>query len=1187
MFTSLLGFEILYQIKQRLFIGFSFLFLFFGIVTGSRSYTMAKVAINSAYQISYNTALFSLGCVFAIMFFAISGMLRDRQYKIESILYSTSIKKHQFFFSRFLGILVFSLLAFSFTLIGFALGNLMPGVDPEKLAAFNLVHYFWTWCIFVLPNVFICTAIIFAVCTLSKNNIATYISAVSIYALYMLCAVFLNSPLLANAIPPSPENLVLASLADPFGLSAFFEQTQFWTPFQKNNQLVSFSGYFMWNRIIWISISTLILAATYKLFSFRNINQKIKKTETAIFEKIEIKSYQPVSTVTNIKTQYYSFLSSLKIELINVFKSLPFLALMLIWIVIVFTEIYSRINQGGGYNDSLYPTSNLMIWLINDPFDFVSLILIVFYSGELIWRERNINFSNIIDATPTSNTVFFLSKFLTLLLLPAILIGTSVLMAIGFQIAKGYYQFEFGQYLSMFYYSGIWITFFILVALFIQSLVNNKYLGMVIMGLIFIFFGSPIAADFGFQHPLVQIGNFPQMVYTNMTGYGDYAKPFHHYAVYWISLGTILSLLSFKLWRRGTIHKFSFRLKQVFSNWGKWQLTAIAILGILFIASGSTIFYNTNILNEFLTVEDQLDYRESYERKYKKYDSLERLYPVNMKTAVDIYPDEGKFIIKSDYLLENKSDTLIKQVLISARESIKNLSLENATLIEEDTFFDTYLFKLNEPLLPGQQLKYAYEVIKEKTGFETSTTIVKNGSYILHTSFEPILGYRSSREIKNNFERKKRGLPALKKETPQEDHLHQHEASIGKLFFETIVSTQANQTAIAPGKLIKQWTANDRNFYHYKTDKEVTPLLGYFSANYKTQKSVHRGISIEQYYHPSHDYNIDNIENSAKQALDYCIENFGEYPMDHLRIAEIPSHWGFGGQAMPGTISMVEDKLYLLDNRNPEHFDLVAKRTIHEVAHQWWGGVFLPKMTDGATFFLEGLAKYTEAVVMENTHGKRAIWQLSETSNRRYFQGRTYDSEPEPPLYFNDGQDYLAYGKSYTVMLAMKELIGEAQVNTAIRNVLNKHKDDIELSAITLELLDEFYLVSPKKYHILIDDWFKRIITYDLKVDQASYKKLADGNYEVTVNVSSKRFKTIDTGEAIDISIDEPIQIGLLKEHPESIDETDPILYLKAHQINQEKMQFKVIVNEIPLYISIDPFGTRLDANRVDNLIRL
>ena len=98
-------------------------------------------------------------------------------------------------------------------------------------------------------------------------------------------------------------------------------------------------------------------------------------------------------------------------------------------------------------------------------------------------------------------------------------------------------------------------------------------------------------------------------------------------------------------------------------------------------------------------------------------------------------------------------------------------------------------------------------------------------------------------------------------------------------------------------------------------------MIAYFSADYATKKTTYKGISIEQYYDAAHDFNIEGIENSIKETLDYCQENFGTYNLDHIRIAEIPSHWSFGGYALPGVISMVEDRLYLSDVSNKDTFN--------------------------------------------------------------------------------------------------------------------------------------------------------------------------------------------------------------------------------------------------------------------------
>ena len=1184
MFKKLLSFEVFYQLKQRAFPIFALLFLALGIFVGRQGFAPSGVDFNSGYQVYFYASIFTLGSVFITMFFAISGMLRDRQHHMEQLIYSTSIKKFQFFWSRFLGTFVFSVLAFTPYLIGFALGVSFSNLDPERIGAFNLMTYLQPWLYMVLPNIFICTSLIFSVSTLSKNNTATYVSAVFIYMLYFVSAIFLNSPLIAQSVPASPESMAIAALADPFGIAAFFEQSQYWTPFQKNNELISFSGLFMGNRILWILGSLGILLLTYTLFSFRTLSKKVKKAPKMKKETKETIAYKPIEALHNFKSQRTAFVSLLKIELQGVFKSLPFIAVLIMWSFIVFSEIYSTVIGGGAYNESMYPFTNILIELIISPLSIFSLILIVFYSGELVWKERGLNFNTIIDATPVMNSVFFLSKFITLLLLPTILIVTGIVICIGFQSFLGYTNFELDLYASLFYFEGITMLVFCMIAMFVHSLVKNKYMGMGIFGLIAII--SMKASLFGLEHPLTSIGFLPNPSYTNMNGFNGITKLYHHLSLYWVALGGMLTLITFKLWQRGNIASLRYQLSTLKYNWTKGQVMTIAVFGMVFIGAASLVYYNNNILTSYETTSDNLDSREQYERKFKQYQDLERLYPIAIKTEVAIFPSEEMYTVKADYIIKNKSNQAISQVFLTERIPLQSIKIEQAELIMHDTVFGTYLFEFKNAIKPQQTLKYSFETKKVLKGYETDRTIIKNGTYITHRNFDPF-HYGRGIEITDPMERQKRNLPKREEIIETDSHIAIEDNRMGKIDFETIISTQNNQVALSSGTLLKEWTKENRKYYHYKSNTKIVPTMAYFSADYETRKTIYKGIPIEQYYDASHEFNVEQIETSIKNTLDYCIENFGAYAFDDIRFAEIPGHWPFGGFAHPGLVSMVEDRLYLVDNRDSEAFNLVAKRTIHEVAHQWWGHAITPKIVDGGAIFVEGFAKYTEAVIMEQEYGKGAVFQLSETANRRYFRGRAYANTLEPGLYLEDDQDYLAYGKSLTVMLALRDLIGEKQLNTILRNLTETYRYSDEFEVLAIDFINALYEASPGEYHYLVDDWLKKVITYDLSIESSSYEALANGTFELTLKVNAKRFETMESGEIKEIAINEPIKIGVFKVHPSNVKDDSSILYYQSNTINKEETEIKIIVNELPTHIAIDPFGTRSDENRVDNLISL
>ena len=1188
MLTQLVQFELKYQLRQRAFVLFLLLFGAIGFLAGRQGYSRAKGIYNSSQSISEITGIISLGSGFIIMFFVISAVLRDKQYGMQSLIFSTKLSKFNFVFSRFFGVLVMSVLAFSGFLLGFAITTVLPHLDTQFVHPFYLHHYLWTLLIIVIPNVFICASIIFSVSLLSQNQVATYASAILIYVLYFVCSLYLNSPVMAQSVPNSEDSLLWASLLDPFGLSAMFEQTLSWTLVQKQTQSIAFSGYFMWNRLLWMAVSAVLLMLSYLLFSFKKMREGTKKVPKTIKDSKPsiVLQYQPeVISITAI-SQLKAVASLLNIELKAVFKSLPFVAMLLLWLVIVILSIASRIYEGGQYNDSLYPETNLLIELFQMPLWALGLVLIIFFSGEVVWRERMQNFFGIIDATPTSNLAFFSSKLIAVMLLPFVLIVVAVIVCVAFQLFGNYRNYDWSRYALMLYYPGFTFIIYTVLAVFIQSVSPNKYVGMAISALFIICFGTSASSYLGIAHPLLRVGYLPDLSYSGMNGFAN-TKPYNHLALLWLSFAGILAFMAFKIRQRGLVRSLKQACDTAFKSLTIQQKGLLAGLVMAFIGFASLVFYNTNVLNAYWTKNESLSFQENYEKTYKKYDTEDAIFPIRFFTKVDLFPTKNAFKVNAEYTLQNKGQTTITEVFITEKEPLESIQIEGAKLTQHDSVYGTYLFQLAKPLQPKDSLKMIYNIDRQYKGYEQNKGLIENGSYLTERSFSPVFGYSNGYEIKNPLEREKRGLPKLVVEDIDDHHIATAESKIGRIQYETIVSTNANQTVLASGELLKQWTANNRNYYHYKAKELVIPTVAYFSADYKVTTSKHRNLDLAYYYQEGHDFNLSDIDNSTKHTIDYCLDNFGPYPFKHLRIAEVPKHWPFGGFAHPGTISMVENRLYFTDLRNSDAFNLVAKRTIHEVAHQWFGHILAPKPTEGSSILVEGFAKYIEAMVMEKHYGPSAVWELSQNANSKYFNWRSIDNALEPPLYKVSGQGYLSYGKSQTAFLALRDLVGEQTINTAIRNVIDSQKNNIELTATTIDFLEELYALTDTDKHELINDWFKRIVTYDLSIKNAEVKQIDSGRYQANISIKAKKFlQNETTGNSTEIAINEPIKIGAFKAHPSKLTDSD-ILSLKTYTINAESMTIQLELNEHPSFIVIDPFGTRSDANFYDNVFRV
>ncbi|WP_367391377.1 M1 family aminopeptidase [Lewinella sp. LCG006] len=1174
MFLQLLSFEAYYQSRQRTLLLFALLFLGLGVLLTVQGYASPQIMVNGPFQIAFHTALFSLAVVFPLMFFTVSGVLRDQKYDFVSLVDSSPIGAGPLFWSRYLGVIIFGVLAISPFLLGGLLGEVLPLQRAGNQWGEGALSYYvaaWFW--FIIPNNIICGSVIFVVAHWSRNALATYATAVGIYALYWICALFLNAPLMANATPPGEGQLMVAALADPFGISAFFEQTQSWTIYQKNHDLLHPEGYLLYNRLLWLGFSLcFVVVGKMKRPTFLPQRKPLLE-ETA---PMPAKAREVSREVELVPEQWWPALRSmLRIELQYVFGSLPYLAILGIWVVIVFTEIYSRVYSGGSYGEQLYPSTGLLLWLIRDPLPWLSSLLLVFYSGELVWRERALNVEELINTGLVKKQSLLLSKWLCLILLPLSLMITSILLGLGFQVASGYYTFEPGLYLSLFYYEGLPLLFYSLLALFIQVVSPKKYLGMLLTFLLIIVFQPTVAARLGLHHPLLQPGGFPEVVYTDMNGYGDYSKGFHYLAVHWLLLGLLLGGIAWQAWLSRTNGRRT--------SWPQgFTLVFLVLLG-LWIVSGGCIYHQVNIEGDYLSPKTQLDFQEAYERKFKKWDQPHRLFPKAIDTKVDLYTAKGAYRVWASYLVENKSDTAVTAIFVSERVPLESFVIDGGTLVDRDTFFHTRLYKLAAPLCPGDTLRYTYELYYQKKGFAIAKGLVANGSYLMRNEFDPVLNYRPSLEIRDEKERIRRGLPLREEIVQEEASLHLPNATVGKIHFNCFLSTSGQQTAIAPGNLVNHWSKGGRNYYHYQSKLPTLPMLNYFSAHYEIDQSQYKGLKLEFYYHPAHGKNLSLIKDQTKLALDYCQHNFGAYPLDHLRIAEIPGHWPFGGQAMAGTISMVENRLFMIDTRASDAFNLVAKRTIHEVAHQWWGGSLCPKNVAGSAFLLEGLAKYTEAIVMEKSEGLGAVWQLSKTAQQQYFQERSLADKRESPLFLCQNESYLAYGKGFIAMLALRELLGEQRMNLMLRTLLEQHSCEVNPSFTSLDFLEALYTHTSPSDTVLINDWLKRRITYDLEIEKATIKERQDGRYEVTATIKAQRHELMPNGELRAIGLEEPIVLGLFKQAPQHLRQGEKPLLLTRFCLETGTQVCTVITDQRPSFVIVDPFGSRLEAVKGDN----
>jgi ABC-2 type transport system permease protein len=202
-------------------------------------------------------------------------------------------------------------------------------------------------------------------------------------------------------------------------------------------------------------------------------------------------------------------------------------------------------------------------------------------------------------------------------------------------------------------------------------------------------------------------------------------------------------------------------------------------------------------------------------------------------------------------------------------------------------------------LQSGDSIKLEYVIDYFQKGWfsnDPKSDVVYNGTFI-NNSLLPTIGYNEGFELGENEARAKFNLKSKPRMANINDSVARENTYISSdadwINFECIVSTVPDQIAVAPGYLIKEYTKDNRRYFHYKMDCPILNFYSFLSARYEVKKDKYQDINIEIYYHKGHEYNLDRMINSVKKSLAYYEKSFSPYQHSQVRILEFPRYATF------------------------------------------------------------------------------------------------------------------------------------------------------------------------------------------------------------------------------------------------------------------------------------------------------
>jgi ABC-2 type transport system permease protein len=1161
---------------------FGAIMVIFGETIGSSGNEYA----NSPHTITQIIAAFSLLSLLISTAFFNNAALRDFKYNFNEILFTSPIGKFGYFFGRFAGALVLSTIPligiyFGF-LIGAEIGPLTEQIDADRIGPFYFETLLNGYLLFILPNMFFAGAIIFAMATKWKNTIISFLGTIVI--------IVVNS--IAGTLTSDLDNETLGALIDMFGTDAFSIDTKYLTPSEKNVQGASFSGLLLLNRVIWVIVGAAILTFSYLSFSFINKNKKVKKSkreedsfasEQSLAKPVTVAIYGSSGSIKQFASffaiNFYSIVKS------NLFK-----------ILFVISALILTVNLWGGFDYfglQSYPVTYKMMDSINGITGLFVLIILVFFSGELVWRDRDSHINEVIDGTPHSSIISLIAKTISLICVGISLNLFFIVAGIVYQLFNGYTKLELGIYFQDFIFSAlpryiIWSLIFV----FLQVILNSKYIAYFV-SILFLFLLNILMLIFEWQSNMVRLGSGPSYLYSDMNGFGPSLESSNWFNLYWILFGVLLLVLAGLIWVRGVTFGLKNRLKSAKKHLTPKFALGLSLISILWLGTASFVYYNTQVLNSYETSDKREDDQIRYEKEFKKYEGIAQPKITYAKYLIDIFPNKRNLLAKSGLILTNETDETIDSLHLIIDESWNmKIHLENAKLVFEDEDLGYMIYLLDKPLAPNQKMKMVVEASSITKGFKNSgasTSIIKNGTFINNFSILPSIGYNEGFEIGDKQTRKKNDL-AEKERMPKltvdcGKACNNNYLSNGMsdwINVETVISTSDDQIAIAPGTLIKEWKENGRNYYNYKVDHASQNFFNFMSARYEVARKKWNGIDIEVYYDKSHDYNIDMMTAAVEKSLDYYITNFGPYYHKQARIVEFPRYATFA-QAFPGTMPYSESFGFIVDLEDEDDNNVIDAVIAHEMAHQWWAHQVVGATMQGATMFSESFAEYSSLMVMKHSvNDDIKMKNFLKYDYDRYLVGRSFEQKKELPLYKVENQQYIHYGKGSVLLYALQDYIGEERVNKAMQSFLDEYRYVKPPYPTSLDFLRHIEIQTPDSLKYLITDWFKEITLYDYRLKEANYSELPTGKYEVTLDVEAYKIKADTIGKETKVDFDDWVDIGVYADEDE-----EELMFYKRVKFNENEMNFKFIVDSIPTKAAIDPRRILIERQISDNVKRV
>jgi ABC-2 type transport system permease protein len=589
------------------------------------------------------------------------------------------------------------------------------------------------------------------------------------------------------------------------------------------------------------------------------------------------------------------------------------------------------------------------------------------------------------------------------------------------------------------------------------------------------------------------------------------------------------------------------------------------------------------------------------EREYARYFNLPQPRLAKANLDLDLYPDDLRFEVRGTLWFVNKVNRPLDTILLAAslKEEGRYTVRNPHVIIADDKALKFRILHLITPLQKGDTLTLDVEVRNKRNGpLKANDRVKANGTYLLGFHILPGLGVRNA-FLADAGKRAKHGLgdrqaaPLLPSDTTLLGYAFPAN-NMGRIDFETTISTSADQQAFSLGERVREWKEGNRNYFHYRSGRPVTNNIAWLAGRYQTERDTAGDLPLEFYYLPGHGQNIGHIRHGIRAGIGYCSAVFGPLEHESLKMVEFPNSYG-SHATLNGNLIPYSERMLLcdVDHENNEVFNVPFFTGAHEVAHYWWGHRVDPANVAGSRFITEGMADYLAIKITEREYGPAFSREVLKLFQELYLRDRAREANEVPLVLAGLEQKYLNYRKASLAFNALSHYLGENTFNQAAAGLEERFRFAPPPFATSYDLVAAFKEVTPDSLLYLIEDYFENITLYDNSLGDVQIDALPEGDFQARITLFASKYRSdakgtktftddkeqsLREGKRQSLPLADYLELAFYKDGRE--------LAVKRVRTDNIRQTFTFRIPEFPDRVELDPNYLLLDANHEDGIWR-